>query len=179
MATYKYNEDKLMFEKTYKVLKYKLMCSFLFFLAVFLGFSAFKNPTKEYVHTEITVKTDNSKIETSIMEKVDELPFKYKNIIKAQILLETGHFKSSVFKSNFNLFGMRLAKSRITLAIGDNLNHAVYRSWEESMYDRLIYDVKYMSKLNREEYFALLDKIYAEGDGYSKMLKQIIKSNKL
>ena len=68
------------------------------------------------------------------------------------------------------------------VAIGDNLNHAVYKSWKDSVKDRLIYEAIYLHKLkNKEEYYEYLDRTYAKAGGkkYSDLIKQIIKQNNL
>ena len=174
---YKFDSENLVYVKTNKLLKYRVIVAVLFLSVSFLSFVAIKKPSKEYVQTEVVIKQDNN--QKMLFERIDELPFVYPDIVKAQMVLETDNFKSKVFKFNNNAFGMRLARQRITTAIDDNLNHAVYKSVEESIIDRLLYETKYMSKLSREEYFSFLDTLYAEGDNYSKTLKQIIKKNKL
>ena len=174
---YKYDSENLVYIKTNKLLKYRVIVAVLFLSVTFLSFVAIKRPSKEYVQTEVVIKHDDN--QKKLFERIDELPFVYPDIVKAQMVLETGNFKSKVFKFNNNAFGMRLARQRITTAIDDNLNHAVYKSVEESIIDRLLYETKYMSKLSREEYFSFLDRLYAKGDNYSKTLKQIIKKNKL
>lgn len=84
--------------------------------------------------------------------------------------------EDEVFKHNNNLFGMRLAKQRLTLTTGDNLRHATYETVEESLYDRLIYEAMYLNKFNRNEYLRFLDRVYAEaGEKYSKMIESLIK----
>lgn len=173
MELYRFNKKTLDFEtvRTPWVWRTLFVISCLFLLS-------FTFAEREYVPTEAIVFKE-TKTEEEIFEMVDRMPFKYKDIIKAQILIETGHFKDDVFKHNNNLFGMRLAKQRLTLATGDNLKHAVFETVEESLYDRLIYEALYLNKLNREQYFSFLDRLYAEGEGHSTRLKQIIKNNKL
>ena len=53
----------------------------------------------------------------------------------AQVILETGNFTSAIYLENNNLFGMKLAKCRVTTAIGENRHSAVYRSWFDSLID--------------------------------------------
>jgi uncharacterized FlgJ-related protein len=172
-----YDSENLVFRKTNRLLKYRIIVAVLFLSVSLLSFVAVKKPQKEYIHTEIVINKEHN--QSKLFERIDELPFKYPEIVKAQMLIETGNFKSAVFKANNNAFGMRLAKQRLTLATGDNLKHAVYKNVEESIIDRLIYEAKYMNNLSKEEYYSFLDKLYAEGDNYSKTLKQIIKKNKL
>jgi uncharacterized FlgJ-related protein len=177
MELYKFNQNTLDYELTNVISKYKVIISVLFISVFSLSFVAIKKPSKEYIETEITLKQDDN--QKKLFDRIDELPFEYPDIVKAQMVLETANFKSKVFKFNNNAFGMKLARQRITTAIDDNLNHAVYKSVEESIIDRLLYETKYMSKLSREDYFNFLDKLYAEGDNYSKTLKNIILKNKL
>lgn len=177
MEFYKFNKDVLAYQKTNEVFKWKVI-SFVLFLAVgLLFFVAIKTPVKEYIETEVVLKEENKQKE--LFERIDELPFKYPEIVKAQALIETGNFKSAVYLYNNNVFGMKFARQRLTTANGDNLKHASYNTVEESLIDRLLYESKYMSELSKEGYYSFLDKLYAEGDNYSVKLKQIIKNNKL
>lgn len=53
-----------------------------------------------------------------------------------QAMLESGHLKSNITKTNNNIFGMDLPKLRNTLAIGcDSNGIAIYKNWEESIVD--------------------------------------------
>ena len=45
-----------------------------------------------------------------VFNAVDDMEFKFKDIVKAQAILESGHFNSDVFKQNNNVFGIRLPK---------------------------------------------------------------------
>ena len=175
---FKYDSENLVYRKTNKILKYRVIVAVLFISVFFLSFIAAKKPEKEYIKTEITIKEESYK--KAVFDRVDELPFYYKDIIKAQILLETGNFKSAVYLHNKNIFGFRVAKSRLTTQSGENLKHATYKTVEDCIVDRLLYDAKYMNNLSKEEYYSFLDRLYAEaGSNYSKTLKQIIKKNKL
>src|SRR5689334_12166819 len=61
--------------------------------------------------------------------KIKSLNLPHKEIIKAQILLETGGYTSQVFKLNNNLIGMKYAPSRINLQEGEDMGFARYASW--------------------------------------------------
>jgi uncharacterized FlgJ-related protein len=158
-------------------MKYRVIVAVLFISVFFLSFIAAKKPDKEYIKTEITIKEQDYK--KTVFEMIDELPFKYPEIVKAQAVLESGNFKSPVFKINNNVFGMRLAMSRLTTATGSNLNHATYNNLQEAIIDRLLYETKYLHGLSRAEYLRYLDKVYAEAGGYDKVLEKVIKQNKL
>lgn len=170
---YKYNKNKLLFEETY----FPYIWKTLFFISLLFLLSSMIYNDVKYIQTEPIIIEVKEHTQEDIFKRIDELPFKYPDIVKAQVLLETGHLKSEVYKHNNNLFGMRLPKRRITTATGSNLNHATYNSIEDSIIDRLIYEVKYMSKLSEHEYYSFLDRLYAEGDNYSNQLKTIIKNN--
>ena len=128
---------------------------------------------------EVILRTNEDFTREKLASEISKYSFKYPDIVMAQALVESSHFKSPVFKENHNLFGMREAVVRINVAQGSNLNHAYYNSWRDCVIDRALYEAQYLTKLSREQYFNYLDQTYAEGDGYSKLLKKIIKQNKL
>lgn len=100
-------------------------------------------------------------------------------IVFAQAVLETGNFSSRIFRENHNLFGMRLAKKRRTLAIGERYNHAVYNNWMESVDDYLLWQQQFKkTPLELEKhYYRLLDRIYAEDPNYVKVVKIVRRRN--
>ena len=67
------------------------------------------------------------------------LDIKVAAFFAAQSALETGWFKSDVYHQCNNLFGMRMPKSRITLAEGSKLNHAFYNVVYDSFVDYLLW----------------------------------------
>ena len=175
---YHYDSEALVYRKTNRLLKYRIIVAVLFLSVSFLSFVAVKKPEKEYITTEITIKEKDYK--KTVFEMIDELPFQYPEIVKAQSILESGNFKSQVFLYNLNPYGMRLPLQRITTAKGSNLNHAIYESVEQATLDRLLFETKYLHGLSKEQYYNYLDRVYAEsGNSYSKTLKQIIKNNRL
>jgi uncharacterized FlgJ-related protein len=98
-----------------------------------------------------------------------EYNIQYPDIVKAQIILETGWLKSSICKENNNLFGMKLAKSRITTAIGKNKGHAVYKTLRDSVKDYAIWQ---HAKYKGGDYYTFLKDIgYAKDDNYTNKLK--------
>lgn len=100
-------------------------------------------------------------------------------IVYAQAVLETGGFTSRIFKENHNLFGMKLAKRRRTLATGERYNHAVYNNWQESVDDYLLWQQQFkITPIQTErQYYRLLDRIYAEDPHYIKVVKIVRKRN--
>lgn len=171
---FKFNKEKLDFERTNMLVECRTVVFILLCAITFMSFNSLK---KEYVKTEVVLKEKDYK--KTVFQMVDNLPFKYKDIVKAQALLESGCFKSPVFKQNNNTFGMRLATTRLSTATGDDLNHATYKTVEDCVIDRLLYETKYLHSLSREDYLKYLDRVYAEAGGYDKILEKVIRQNNL
>ena len=131
----------------------------------------------------LIVIINDSSIEFSrqaLINRIEDLNLEFPHIVLAQAKIETGNFRSKIFRENHNLFGMKEAQRRITTAEGTNRNHAFYNHWRESVYDYAFYQCRYLSKLDSEEdYFEYLGASYAEATNYVKMLKQVIKKNDL
>ena len=129
-------------------------------------------PVKEEVKT-----TDFT--EEKLIEYVKELNIKFPHIVLAQARLESGNFKSNIFKENNNLFGMKEAKQRISTNKGTNLGHAKYESWKECVLDYALYQATYLSKFKTEkQYYSYLADNYAANGRYVKLLKDIAKEYK-
>ena len=66
------------------------------------------------------------------------------------------------------------------MARGTQYGHAYYNNWEESILDYAFWYSTYASKCkSEEEFYQLLDKVYAENELYSKKLKNIIEEEQL
>jgi hypothetical protein len=100
-------------------------------------------------------------------------------IAYAQALLETGGFTSRIYRENNNLFGMKLAKKRRTVATGEKYGHAVYNNWQESVDDYLLWQQQFKRTpiLTEKQYYRLLDAIYAEDTTYIQVVKIVRKRN--
>jgi hypothetical protein len=133
---------------------------------VYFGLVSFK-PTQNDLSSEV--------YREMVFNAIDNMDFKFKDIVKAQAILESGHFKSDVFRHNNNAFGIRLPKKRETTAIGSNLGYAVYNDICLSIEDRLLYEKRYLSKFTKEQYYSYLNRVYAKNKTYSKKLKNIQK----
>lgn len=120
-------------------------------------------------------KVENKKEEIrKVFKIVESLPFKYKDLIKKQILLESSHLTSPIYVKNNNPIGMRLAKERITTAISSKNGYAVYKNVEDAILDRLLYEASYMKNFNKTKYLQYLNDNYADGSGeYIKTLGKI------
>jgi Ca2+/Na+ antiporter len=170
---YKFNKDSLIYERV-NIWKYVGMIAFSLLIVFTLSSFVLKEVVIVNAEKEVILKTNEDFSKDKLLLEVEKYSFKYPDIVMAQAILESGHFKSPVFKQNHNMFGMRQALRRISTAQGSNLNHAYYTSWKDCVADRALYEAHYLSKLTREQYFSYLDQVYAEGGGYSKLLKQVI-----
>jgi uncharacterized FlgJ-related protein len=182
---YKFDKNSLVWKKDWK--KTKVAASVvlvLMFASFILGrFAKFK--TLDEYEKELVVisleKEKNKFTEDKLISELKRLNVKFPYIVMAQSIAETGHFKSQIFQENHNLFGMKQATVRINTAKGTENGHAFYDNWYQSLYDYAFYQCRYLSNINtEEEYFLYLSSSYAEaGNGYIKLLKDIISTEKL
>jgi len=85
---------------------------------------------------------------------------KHPEIVTAQAILETGHFKSFSCSNRHNLFGLRY-----------NHKYLIFDTWEESCN---AYLTKVQYKYTSGDYYEFLEKIgYATDPGYCFKLKRI------
>ena len=180
---YKFNKETLLFEKIKTLNVIILGFGALMGLYLILGFTSNNKKNIEYSLQEeklILIKDNNKFSETKLIEKINQLNFKFPYIILAQAKLESGNFKSNVFLENNNMFGMKEAKLRANLAKGTNRSHAYYENWQDCVLDYALYYSTYLYKLRTErEYFEYLRQNYAEDPTYIQRLKNIIKKQNL
>lgn len=116
---------------------------------------------------------ENNKFSKDLFKKeIKKLNIKFADIVYKQAVLESDNFKSTIFKENNNMFGMKLARSRITTAIGVKRNHAYYNNWRDCLIDYALYQEAYLRSIkNKDEYLQYLSKYYAEDSNYIYKLK--------
>jgi|DEB0MinimDraft_3_1074331.scaffolds.fasta_scaffold35046_2 hypothetical protein len=181
---YKFDPNELIYTKDTKRIKFAILGLMCLLLITFLAGRYSRIETLDKYEKELVLlnlqQEKNKFTEEKLIDLLKELNVKFPYIVLAQAKLETGNFKSNVFKQNNNLFGMKEARVRVKTAKGTNLNHAYYDNWQESVYDYAFYQCRYMSRARTEaEYFAALDASYAEANYYSGTLKGIIKKENL
>jgi flagellum-specific peptidoglycan hydrolase FlgJ len=93
---------------------------------------------------------------------IESLPFKNKNLVKKQYRLESNYLKSSLVRTNLNLFGMKASSRKHTYKNIKN-GYANYSTWQMSVLDRLMYDIYVGTSL----------KGYAEDSRYFQKLNNI------
>jgi hypothetical protein len=181
---YIFNEKTLNLEQPKSHIYVYIICGLI--LLFILGWLTGTNKyiVNKIIHT--TQVTDTMLVhgekfsEESLIKLLRDCHIKYPHIVLAQAKLESGDFKSKIFKENNNLFGMKLARQRITTALGEKNNHAYYRDWIDCLYDYGMYQNAIMCNVaNESEYFKKLDERYAEDTTYISKLKHIIEKQKL
>jgi flagellum-specific peptidoglycan hydrolase FlgJ len=112
--------------------------------------------------------------EDSMITMLKRINIRYPHIVIAQSRLETSNWQSNIFYENQNLFGMKQARSRVSLAQGTQNGHAVYSHWRESVLDYAIYQSRYLSQIRSEEqYYQYLSANYAEDTNYVNKIRNI------
>lgn len=101
--------------------------------------------------------------EEGLWEALEYYGIHHKEIVYAQAVLETGHFKSNGCKKGNNLFGLR------------GKRYHRYAHWSESV-------EAYKEKIQKrykpgEDYYKFLRRIrYAQSPSYCRLLKSIVKT---
>jgi uncharacterized FlgJ-related protein len=185
MKKYTYDPEKLTFEekKTNTALIIVIISAFLFIAIGYYKVVKSKNEEEKY-EKEINVIVEKilhmDSMEFSFPEfkqYVLDLQLKFPDIVIAQAIQESS-FKSQIWKENNNPFGLKVAKSRNTTAIGVNRGHAVYKDWKMAVIDYSYLQAVYARKIKtREGYYQFLNS-YAEDEGYQQKLKNIIRKHK-
>ena len=181
---YKFDTEKLVYIKDIKKLRLYVGLGVVALLGVFFTGRYLKFKTLDSFEKEVMIlnleREKNRFSEAKLIELIKNLNIKHPHIVLAQAKLESGNYKSKIFKQNHNLFGMRQAQVRVNTAKGTSLNHAYYENWRESVYDYAFYQCRYLSDARTEqEYFAALDASYAEASKYSEVLRGIVKRENL
>lgn len=127
-------------------------------------------PTEEVI--KVMREADTFSVE-KLENYIEELNLQYPEIVMAQAIIETGNFKSTIFRENNNLFGMKVAKIRPTTNGGEQYEHAYYTTWRESVLDYALYQSRYLCGLSKEEYLQYLSN-YAEDSTYIFKIKKLI-----
>ena len=102
--------------------------------------------------------------EEGLIEALDYYDVEYPNIVYAQAILETGHFKSKVYKEYNNLFGLYNSRTK---------SYYKFDHWSESVIAYLDF-IQNKYRPPNDYYKFLLDIGYAEDPEYINKLKIIV-----
>lgn len=119
-----------------------------------------------------------------VWSSIKKLGIKHPEVVFAQAVIESGAFNSYLAKTCNNLFGMRIAKKRPTLAQkGCNYKHgfAKYQSWHHSIEDYKMYQTYVLRDkptMTDEQYLKYIARTYAKNTEYVELIKTTIRKNK-
>ena len=177
-AVFSFTQNKL-------ILILTILCSSVFMLGAFAGakmnsiIEAYKNNDQNITVNYFDQRGLDEFSEENLIKFMKSINMKFPEIVLAQAKLESGNFTSEVFLNNNNLFGMKVAKRRITTHKGSELNHAKYDSWQDSVLDYALWQATYASKFKTEdEYYNYLNQCYSETGEYVNLLKKVKDSGK-
>lgn len=136
-----------------------------------------------YVGTSMAHKSEVGSVESinyeNLYREIIKQGIEYPDIVFAQAVLESGHFRSKVYRFNNNTFGMRMPRVRETVALKSLNGYAVYSDWQGSVEDYKLYQEYCFKdrKVSRKYYYQYLDRIYCKaGKNYSTKVKSVIRS---
>jgi uncharacterized FlgJ-related protein len=167
-------------KNTYIKLKYVLLIVALSLLSSFIWMEHKKTELTVDQEREVLIISNYNKFsEQKFITMLQDMNFKFPDIVYAQAVLETGTFSSRIFEENNNLFGMKVSRLRPTTHKGEQHGHALYDDWRDSVVDYALYQARYLNQLKtRDEYLSYLDRVYAEDTLYVSKLKTIMEKNK-
>lgn len=179
---YKFDKEKMTFviaTRTYLRMIYCLLLGTIISFTISNCTQTKKLNSIKYITEEtrmLVIKQENEFSEVKLKEYIIGLNIRFPHIVFAQAKLESGYFKSTIFKENNNLFGMKIATRRPTTNKGENRGHAAFDSWKESVVDYAFYQARYLGEIKTEgEYIQYLKANYAEDPGY---VDKVIKLSK-
>ena len=128
------------------------------------------------IENKITIKHVKKITDKELFDYIVKLNIKFPKVVLAQAKLETGNYKSNVFITKKNLFGMKLARSRPTTGQGDGKGYAHYKTWKESVIDYALLQTSYYRNCRTEqEYMEQLQRTYCENSMYIQHLRELMK----
>jgi hypothetical protein len=132
------------------------------FYANYMAYSMLGDYQKKEHQMEVLADSVQ-KMNLKVVDKyIESLPFKNKILIKKQYRLESNYLKSSLVRTNFNLFGMKASSRKHTYKNIKN-GYANYTTWQMSVLDRLMYEIYVGTSL----------KGYAEDSRYFQKLQNV------
>jgi len=150
---------------------------------VVFGLTSYNQSTKlnsiKYITEEtrlLILNNENKFSEEKLKASILALNIKFPHIVLAQAKLESGHFKSKIFRENNNFFGMKVARCRPTTNKGEQNGHAYFDTWKDCLVDYAFYQAAYLHDIKTEDqYLAYLKANYAEDPNYFTKLLNLIK----
>ena len=180
---YRYDHKNLQFKNVFSSWVFFISISLVILVSVIIGIIRVNDVQFISEETKAIILREADKANEFSPEKLKayilELNIKFPHIVYAQAQLETGEFKSKIFKENNNIFGMKVATRRPTTNKGEENGHAYYSNWRESVVDYGFYSAQYLSNIKTEsEYLDYLGQSYAEDPNYVSKIRKLITKTK-
>lgn len=144
----------------------------VFLLGVTLSFTTTVKINNFLEKIPILIKKNETFSPEEVKDYIIKCNIQHPDIVYKQCLIESGNFKSQIFKLNNNCLGMKEPKQRITTALGTQLNHAYYDNWKDCIIDYGLWQASYARNLSKEEYLSFLGQVYAEDPDYLKKISK-------
>jgi hypothetical protein len=173
---YKFDKQNLTFKSITKHLVIILLSIILLSIGVVGYVMVSKVNQIKYLTQEtkmLIIKENNGFSEDKLINEIKNKKIKFPHIVLAQAKIESSHYKSQVFKNNNNLFGMRYPNNRQTTAIGEELNHAKYDTWINSVIDYAFWQISECKGVGTDEDYLKCLSYYAENPNYVSMVKNM------
>ena len=139
-----------------------------------------KNSNEEIIETPL-IAGESLLVQStldSIYTEILNLRLDHPTIVYSQVLLETGFLSSELYKTNNNLFGMRVSGSRATTSTKIINGYKYFENWRESLLDYGFLQMAFYRNLSEKEYYHKLERVYAEDPNYVNKLKNLQKRMK-
>jgi hypothetical protein len=120
--------------------------------------------------------------EENFKKYLKTINIKFPDIVYIQAYHETNGFKSDLFKSKSNLFGMKVPAQRGYLSECDTCKYSVFKDkklsgWQLSVIDYALWQNKYGNYETKENYLKYLGKIYSEDSLYKEKIINLLNKN--
>lgn len=138
------------------------------------GKTVFNTPKDFY--SEVYSEKDSLISDRLLYEYMQVMRIPHKEVVLMQAKIESANYSSGIFKRNNNLFGMKVPRSRVTVAEAGRNGYAEYQTWKESVNDYAFWQFSHnVTELSQEEYLQYLGKIYAEDPNYVIKIRNMVR----
>lgn len=177
MQMYKYDPTTLQLVPTKNKPNLKLL-AFIVTICISLGFTSAVRVNTIFERIPVVLVSHEDVCDsTNVKTYIQKLHIRFPDVVYRQVLIESGHFSSPIFRGQHNLLGMQVSDGRPTTGKNVGQRFASYDNWKESLVDYALWQAAYASEIQTEgQYYDFLDRIYCEpsaGPKYSIRLKQV------
>lgn len=124
----------------------------------------FKVPTELF---SPTIQSDTIITDAILYNHLLIMRAPHAKIMLAQAKHESSNYTSSLYQRAHNLFGMKVATSRVTTGGGDSGSYKFYKDWETSVNDYIFWQfTNNTDKMTDTQYLSYIGKVYAEDVNY-------------